>query len=204
VISPTVGISPTLELTIEGVKVAALIDSGSQSTIISRAVLHKIGQELVRRKKSLPELKCPSIKLFSKDGRKEGCPLNVTAETILCVEVDGRSAKVPVFIQPDSEQQCLLGMNAFPKLGIKLLRPNGESLVADLTTAASVAAVHFVQAERIPGRKGRFLDVRTSMELEEGAEALFQPKVDVLAKLGLSSGYALITAQAGSIFQVPF
>ena len=38
---------------------------------------------------------------------------------------DGVTAKVTVLVQPGSDQACLVGMNAIPKLGIRLLRSNG-------------------------------------------------------------------------------
>ena len=35
--------------------------------------------------------------------------------------VDGKSTTVPVFVQPDSEQECLLGSNVLPALGISIV-----------------------------------------------------------------------------------
>ena len=32
-------------------------------------------------------------------------------------------------MQPDSEQQCLLGMNVLPALGLSIRRANGEPLI---------------------------------------------------------------------------
>jgi len=45
---PSSAVGPTLllALRIEGVQVSALVDTGSQSTIISRQVLHDIGKHL--------------------------------------------------------------------------------------------------------------------------------------------------------------
>ena len=47
-----VGPTVTVEINIEGVAVEALVDSGAQSTIISRSVLHQIG--IQRRRNGLP------------------------------------------------------------------------------------------------------------------------------------------------------
>ncbi len=33
-----------------------------------------------------------------------------------------------MFVQPDSAQECLLGMNAIPFLGLVMTRSNGETL----------------------------------------------------------------------------
>ena len=57
-----------------------------------------------------------------------GHPLNVTAQVSFTLAVDGRSTTVPVFVQPDSKQECLLGSNVLPSLGITVTRANGEAL----------------------------------------------------------------------------
>lgn len=38
--------------------------------------------------------------------------------------------KIPVLVEPVSEQDCLLGMNAIQELKIQLLRSNGEPVCA--------------------------------------------------------------------------
>ena len=40
-----------------------------------------------------------------------------------------KSVTVPVFVQPDSEQACLLGMNALPFVGIEVRDSNGIQLL---------------------------------------------------------------------------
>ena len=61
--SSTGAVGPTLGLQIEGVQVSALVDTGSQATIISHPVLHDIGRRLCEQGRPLPELKKPSVKL---------------------------------------------------------------------------------------------------------------------------------------------
>jgi len=67
---PSSAIGPTLlfALQIEGVQVSALVDTGSQSTIISHQVLYDIGKHLHSQGKPLPQLEKPSARLYGKDG----------------------------------------------------------------------------------------------------------------------------------------
>ena len=124
-----VGSTVSLEVRIEDVPVEAMVDTGAQSTIISRATLNAIGAHLKERGQPLPKLELPTVHLYGKDGRKGGRRLNVTAQLNLTFSMDGMCVTVPVFVQPDSEQACLLGMNVIPHLGIKLVRANGKPLI---------------------------------------------------------------------------
>ena len=65
------------------------------------------------------------IKLWGKDGKYQ---LDITAKVTLTMEAGGKAVKVPVFIQPDSQQPCLLGMNAAPALGMSFLDAHGKAL----------------------------------------------------------------------------
>ena len=89
---------------IEGSEVTA-IDS-QQSSIISRLVLHQIGKHLRAQGKPVPKLQPASMRLDGTAGK------HVTAQVTLTVEADGVSVPVLLFIQPDSTQPCLIGMNA--------------------------------------------------------------------------------------------
>ena len=75
-----------------------------------------------------------------------GHPLNVTAQVLFTLAVDGRSTTVPVFVQPDSEQECLLGSNVLLSLGITVTRANGEALT--VSGESGPAQVNLVQAPR--------------------------------------------------------
>ena len=109
VVTGAVGSAYLLDVSVEGVIVSALVDIGSQSTIISRAFLHKVFTECGE---TPPRLQEPSTKFKGKGGN----PILITAQVPLTLRVDGRVTSVPVFIQPDSEQECLLGSNALPAL----------------------------------------------------------------------------------------
>ena len=63
-------VGPTLQLNIqiEGLMVEAMVDTGSQSTIISRATLQKVAAKLQEQGKEIPKLRLPSVELSGKDG----------------------------------------------------------------------------------------------------------------------------------------
>ena len=161
----TDAVGPTLyvDLTIEGVPVQAMVDTGSQSTILSRDVLHKVGRHLASQGKSLPHLQVPTVRLYGKDGKKTKSELNISAEALLTMEADGARIQTPIFIQPDSDQPCLLGMNAATSLNLQFLRANGQPLksTADLISTEQnlpLAKVCLVESTTIPASKGRFLE----------------------------------------------
>ena len=102
--------------------------------------------------------------------------LDITAQTELFIEADGQKVNASVFVEPSSEQSCLLGMNVLPHLGVNILKANGEPLhhlpVGSGSDSTSTI-VRLVQANTIPGRKGRFVDATISKSLEYGSEVLF-------------------------------
>ena len=117
-----------LDVTIQEQPVTAVVDSGSQATIISRGFLHQIGQRLYHQGCPLPLLELPTMKLYGKGGKEKDRENVISAQTSLTIATDGRTVTVPVFIQPDSEVPCLLGMNVLPALGITFLRADGKQL----------------------------------------------------------------------------
>ena len=125
-----VGSTLEMDVSIEGVSVRCLIDTGAQSTIISRATLRKVAQLLRLQGRPPPSLELPRVKLLGK-GKGDYRELTITAQVDLAYMLDGRSAIIPTFIQPDSEQDCLLGANALPLLGITVSRSNGDIIMAD-------------------------------------------------------------------------
>ena len=68
VMSDIVGPTPYLDVVVEGVPVKALVDSGSQSTLISRSMLHRVAAKLRAGGGQLPKLTLPTVKLYGKDG----------------------------------------------------------------------------------------------------------------------------------------
>lgn len=117
-----------LEVELEGCPVKAVVDTGAQSTIISRDQLHRIAKTMKESGRDAPTLEAPSAKLYGRSGSGRS-ELTITAETQLQVTVDSRRATVPIFVQPGSDIPCLLGTNVLPLLGVKLLRANGVPLL---------------------------------------------------------------------------
>ena len=94
VVTGAVGPSYWLHITVEGLSVSALVDTGSQSTITSRSLLHKVFKHLKENGKALPTLDHPCTKFKGKGGH----PIGVTAQVLFTLAVDGKSTAVPVFV----------------------------------------------------------------------------------------------------------
>ena len=76
---------------------------------------------------------------------------------MLIFSCDGCKVTVPTFIQPESEQRCLIGMNVIPFLGATIRRANGKPLHAIVEREAQV---RLVQTTTIPGQKGRLVEAQ--------------------------------------------
>jgi len=140
-----------VELVIEGVPVCALVDMGTQSTIISRPVLHSIGRCREQKGYPLPLLRRPTVQLHGKDGARGGHELDTTANLDVALTLNGKCVHRTVFVQPNSLQPCLLGMNAITYLVIQVVCTNGDVLLPDHTLQPEVASVSVVRAMTIPG-----------------------------------------------------
>ena len=89
----------------------------------------------------------------------------------LTLSADDKITRVPVFVQPSGEQDCLLGMNALPALADgDLLLPSPER-----------------SAERIPGSSGVFVQAKVEGKYREGDELIFEQDKTVLSTHGLIS-----------------
>ena len=206
--SKAVGPTLCLPVKIGGVAVEAFVDTGSQNTIISRSMLHSIVQHAKSCCSPLPVLEPPTVRLFGKDGRSGGQELVVTAQLQTTVEADGKPTVVPVFVQPESEQQCLLGMNVLPALGLTIRRANGEPVMTNEGADPVVAHVRLIQASTVPSLKGRFLKVKVDRTLPECSEEskppiLFEPDSDTLESRGLSTQESLVTVDEDGCAWVP-
>ena len=102
-----------------------------------------------------PELDVPMARLFGKDGRGSGREIVITAQLQLTIEADGESTNVIVFVQPDSEQRCLLGMNVLPALGLSVRRANGDPLIVKERVEPVVSHIRLIQSSTIPCMKDR-------------------------------------------------
>ena len=195
-------VGPTIyiDLEIEGVKVEAMVDTGAQSTIISRALLHEIANSLKAHGRPVPELEAPCTRLFGKECNSVKPELDITAQVMLTLETDNRCVTVSVFIQSNSEQLCLLGTNAATIVGLKFLKPDGKPLkmqsAQSSQSESSKVKIRFVQASTVPGRKGRFLKATTDGHFEEGQELLFEPDSTALGEKGLGSQKCLFVVNS--------
>ena len=105
---------------------------------------------------------------------------------------DGHKVTVPTFIQPDSEQPCLIGMNVILFLGITVRRANGKPLHA---VAEQVVQVRLLQATTIPGQKGRVVEVQVESDGCVGDQLLFESEHQKLSELGIWAQESLIAGQ---------
>lgn len=76
-----------VDVGIEGIPVTALVDTGAQSTIISRSTLHAVNQHLKQKRRELPQLELPTVRLYGKDGEKGVKELPITAQVPLVLNL---------------------------------------------------------------------------------------------------------------------
>ena len=112
--------------------------------------------------------------------------------------MDGKVTSVPVFIQPDSEQDCLLGSNVLPALGISVVRANGHPLIASSKVLGQneTVGVNLVQATTLPGLNGCFAKAKIDMAGLEDACLLFEPDRKALGDSGVSAFESLISVDS--------
>ena len=172
-----------------------MVDCGSLTTIINFPIAYSIPLPVTCSDKNMshepPELTRPVLKLYGKDGKRE---LVITARTNLTVKAEGKLACVPVFIQPDSDQLCLLGMNAAPSLGLSFNRANREPITCKANPTQSVSAsVCLIETTRVPGCTGKFLKATLNVDMAPGTHTVFEPEPGVLESRGLSAQGSLLT-----------
>ena len=199
VVTGAVGPSYWLQISVEGVVVPALVDTGSQSTTISHSLLHKVFCHPKMAGKHLPQLEYPCTTFK----RKGGHPINVTAQVQFTLSMDDRSTTAPIFVQPDSEQECLLGSNVLPSLGITVSRINGEPLTASIESESEPAQVNLAQATAIPGMKGCYVKAHVNQEQCTGDEVLFEPESKDLESLGVSALESLVSVDQDGHMLIP-
>ena len=202
-LAAAIGATLELDVKIAGVDVTAMVDTGSQSSIISRAVLHKIGQFLKEQGKPLPQLQPASVRLFGKDGKSGSHEIKVTAQVTLQVEADGVSVPVLLFIQPNSSQPCLIGMNAAPALGLTFRDAKGRPLRKAGTVVPGNSRVSLIQSKAVPARATSFVEAVVEKELLEGAQLLFEPDPNSLEVYGLSAPESLVQVRGDGKVYIP-
>ena len=187
-----------LDITVEGVQVEALVDSCSEVTITSRSLLHEIGKCCKEKGRPLPQLVVPSLALYGKSDKQ----LEISAQLTVSMETDGKSVMVPVFVQPHSDQKCLLGMNACPALGVSFTDGKGVPLKEHISQGSEMTGkVYLVQTCSIPRMAGKFLEARVEPGLRE-REIIFEP-CGGLAQKSLSAPESLIVPRQDGTVLIP-
>ena len=203
-------VDPTVYMLVKvcSVLVEAMVDTGSQSTIISRSLQQEIGRSLQQAGKPLPELELPMARHFGRDGAGGSCELLITAQLNVTIEADGESACIPVFVQLESKQKCLLGMNALPALGFTLLCTSGTPIVIKSKYELGVAHVRLIETVNLPSLKACFAKVQLDPNQLgpgtrcNGSHVLFEPSPQVLESVGLQSHESLVTLCEGGCMLV--
>ena len=200
-----VAVGPTLELDVrvEGVQVTAMVDTGSQSSIISRSLLHRVGRHLRKQGNPVPKLEPASVRLYGKDGAAGQHELNVTAQVTLPVETGSNSVQTVFFVQPDSSQDCLIGMNAAPALGLSFLDRDGKPLRTASAVPTTSSSVSLVQTKAIPARARSFVEAGVDAKLREGACVLFEPDSHSLQMHGLGALESLVSVNKQGNVLIP-
>lgn len=161
---------------VEGLPVEAVIGTGAQCTIIVRELLRNLGRHMKANKMELPRCTPPNVKLVGWGG-ESAVSLLFGWWYYLC----------PVFVQPDSDIQCLLGMNMIPFLGIRVERANGEVIVEPTALESSPEArVYLIHSTRIQGRKGTVVEAKFDLLIARATE-------EFLSNIGTVSVDALLS-----------
>ena len=167
-----VGPAVYFPVVVGGVGVDVLVDARLPAVFISREMLQRIA--LSQKRLGVPVLSLESPQPYHFYG-KGGEELAISAMTTLTIEADGARVTVPVFVQPDSSQACLIGMNVLSSLGVTISRASGEpmKLVGGDVTQSSVRLIRAV----VPSRKAKFVEATLDVPLVGGETVLFEPAV---------------------------
>ena len=190
-----------LEIEIEGVPVRAVVDSGAQSTVISRDLLHKVNRQRKANGHPCLTLGLPSATLHGKGG-KHNSKLCITAQVELQLAVDGLVVTAPVFVQPSSSVPCLLGTNVLPQLGIRVVRANGQSLVESsvISGIPKSSRVHIIKSTYVPSRRATFVEAEMHSPLFGSDAVEFEPE---LRAAGLNATNCLLTKMPNGHLWIP-
>ena len=197
-----------VEVYVEGVPISAMLDTGAQSTIISRSTLHAVNKSLLQQGQRLPELELPTVRLYGKVGPKGGKELTITAQISLTFTSGNKSVSVPVFVQPDSEQVCLLGVNVISALGFKVLNNDGSLILprdagnSDTPTPV-ISTVSLVRSVPIPCQKVSVVQAKITDPVNDYSDMLFEPDCAVLSQLGVSMLESVVKVDANGHVYLP-
>ena len=133
----------------------------------------------------MPMLEPALVRLYGKDGAAGQHELNITAQVTLVVTAGGVSVPTIFFIQPDSTQDCLIGMNVTPTLGLSFLDNQGKPLRTRGSQSLTNASVNLIQTQPVPARSRSFVEAEVDAELGESVCVVFEPNPSSLDAYGL-------------------
>ena len=130
----------------------------------------------------------PSVKLVGRGGKGDD-ELAITAEVPFYFALDGYRTYTPVLVQPDSDIQCLLGMNVIPSFGIWVKQVHGEVMTEPTAPEPlAEAKVYLIQSTRIQGIKGTVLEAKVDLPVAGTmGSLLFKSDQEFLASMGMVS-----------------
>ena len=91
------------------------------------------------------------------------------------------------FVQPDSTQDCLIGMNAAPALGLSFLIGIGTRLRTTTSDNCNSVTVNLVHTKAIPARSHSFVEAEVSAEFVDGACVVLEPDLHCLQSYGVGA-----------------
>ena len=146
----------------------------------------------------------PTARLCGKDGQGGGCELLLTAQVDILLQADGKSSVVPVFVQPESAQECLLGMNAAPLFGLTFLDSTGKPLrTTQSEPVDSSARVSLVETVTLPHRNCRFVKAKVCGQYGPGEHFLFETEKARIQLLGVGSIDSLVSIDSDGMVPLP-
>lgn len=187
----TTAVAPAcrLDISVEGLNVSSLADSGSQSSIISLACIQKVFGHMRKSGRTPPDE--ATVKLRGVGGNF----IDVLAQVPLILSVESQVATVPVFIENSKQCEFLVGTNALPTLGISMKTEQGNSLLglARDEGQEKISHMNLVQATTVP--------FEPDHELE--GDVMFEPEYSELMKLGLCSQDSVLIVKPDGTVMVP-
>ena len=101
-----------------------------------------------------------------------------------------------MFVQPDSDIQCLLGVNIIPFVGIRVERANGEVIVKPTAPEPlAEARVYLINSARIQAGGGTVVEAKIDMPITRAMNCLlFEPDEEFFPSVGMVSVDALLSS----------
>jgi hypothetical protein len=96
--------------------------------------------------------------------------------------MDDASVSVPVLVQPDSQQACLMGTNV---ICIQVVRSTGKPVLPSVVEDLDIVVISLVESVTLPSHKGRVVK-GVVLSPDHVRTDLFEPNCDVMDSLEAS------------------